>query len=439
MAAVDVILTLLDIIIGIIIIFITIIIFHPINLYKKYKVKEDQLFLQKVLITTIIICIFLLINIMNFFSDNLKKFSYIISNFLFNVFMIIIILYNFMMTLEFYYTYKNPIHYFNCLFKLNKFNYLQEFIIIISAIVSLGIDFALNYSKLNDDTKKNKSEDIIISYLILMPEWKPFAILIISIISLVLYCKIKSQINSFYFNKSDKVIKLINKRIINYLLYLIYGFFHLFPLISKIVNNDDDINSDYFNFFSTIFFYIVIIDDFVIHISEISTTKFCEYTLKNTFLGYFCTWFYKPKRRSKMSNEMSTLNSKSNDTTSFGNELSSSCSALISNNIYDKELVSIYKNGIFFEDYFLGYFDQILNIITASLYNVYNSKYFSTQANEQNLTKKLKISDISAIGGNMKDTSVSAIGTKTVVNTKNEIGEDTVKFTMMKNTETDDL
>ena len=436
MAAIDMILTFLDIVIGLIIIFTTIIIFHPINMYKQYKVKEEKLFLQKTLITTIFICLFLLINIINFFSD-LKKYSYIAINFLFNVYVMIYILYNFMITIEFYFTYKNPVHYFNCLFKQNKFNYLQEFIIIISAIASLGIDFALNYSKLNEETDKNGSDDIILSYLILMPEWKPIVILIISIISLVLYCKIKSIINSFYFNKSDKVIKVINKRTMNYLLYLIYGFFHLFPLVAKILDKNN-INSDYFNFFSTIFFYIVIIDDFIIYISELSTTKFCEYTLKQTLLGYFCSWFYKPKRGGKKASEMSSING-SNDTTSFQNELSSSCTSLISNSIYDKELVSIYKNGIFFEDYFLGYFDQILNIITASLYNVYNSKYFSTQANEQNLTKKLKISDISAIGGNMKDTSVSAIGTKTVVNTKNEVGEDTVKFTMIKNTETDDL
>ena len=105
------------------------------------------------------------------------------------------------------------------------------------------------------------------------------------------------------------------------------------------------------------------------------------------------------------------------DLTGFQNSLSSTLD-LVSNNVSDKELISIFKNGIFMEDYFLSYFDQILNIITASLYQVYNSKYFSTQANEQNLTNKLKIEDISAIGGNMKDTSVSAIGTKTVVNTK---------------------
>ena len=99
----------------------------------------------------------------------------------------------------------------------------------------------------------------------------------------------------------------------------------------------------------------------------------------------------------------------------------------------------MYKNGIFIEDYFLSYFDQILNIITSSLNQIYNSKHFSTQANEKSLTDKLKIEDISGIGGNMKDTSVSALGTKTVVTTKNEVGEDTVKFNIRKNMEIDDL
>ena len=39
----------------------------------------------------------------------------------------------------------------------------------------------------------------------------------------------------------------------------------------------------------------------------------------------------------------------------------------------------------------------------------------------------------------MKDTSVSALATKTVVNTKNDLGDETVKFNIIKNIETDDL
>ena len=50
--------------------------------------------------------------------------------------------------------------------------------------------------------------------------------------------------------------------------------------------------------------------------------------------------------------------------TTFQNETSTALD-VITNNPKDKELVAIYKNGIFFEDYFFNYFDQILNIITA--------------------------------------------------------------------------
>ena len=438
----DLVLTFLDFVFGIIIIFLTIIIFSPINKYKKYKVKEEQLFLQKTLITTIFFGLFIIFNLVSLFSQDLKKYFYIVSNLMFNTFLILIIFYNFMMTLEIYRTYKNPVHYFNRLFRQYKLNYLQEFIIFILCLISLIIDFAISYAnKDNSIFKENiEDEELQISYLILINDWKTFVILLLVIICIIYYCKLKSIINNFYFNNSDKLLNVINKRSMNFFLYLIYGLFYLFPLFSKALNDKSGFSST-FKFFATIFFYIVIIDDFMIHISEIASSKFCEYTLKRTLLGYFCSCFYKPEKNKKGSKALLVSDSSLNDKTetTFQNNISGSSFELVSHNIKDKELINVYKNNIFIEDYFLGYFDQILNIISSSLYQAYNSKYFSTQANEKNLTSKLKIEDISAIGGNMKDTSVSAIGTKTVVNAKNEVGEDTIKFDIRKNIENDDL
>jgi len=438
----DLVLTFLDFVFGIIIIFLTIIIFSPINKYKKYKVKEEQLFLQKTLITTIFFGLFIIFNLVSLFSQDLKKYFYIVSNLMFNTFLILIIFYNFMMTLEIYRTYKNPVHYFNRLFRQYKLNYLQEFIIFILCLISLIIDFAISYAnKDNSIFKENKDdEELQISYLILINDWKTFVILLLVIICIIYYCKLKSIINNFYFNNSDKLLNVINKRSMNFFLYLIYGLFYLFPLFSKALNDKSGFSST-FKFFATIFFYIVIIDDFMIHISEIASSKFCEYTLKRTLLGYFCSCFYKPEKNKKGSKALLVSDSSLNDKTetTFQNNISGSSFELVSHNTKDKELINVYKNNIFIEDYFLGYFDQILNIISSSLYQAYNSKYFSTQANEKNLTSKLKIEDISAIGGNMKDTSVSAIGTKTVVNAKNEVGEDTIKFDIRKNIENDDL
>jgi hypothetical protein len=439
MAALSIFLTFLDFVLSIFLIFLTIVIFHPINKYKRFKVKEDQLFLQKILITTLFFCFFLLFNILSFFDEEIKKHVYLASNFFFNTFFVLILLYNLMMTIEIYRTYVNPVHYFNRLFRQKQYNYIPELIILIIAIISLSVDLGIAFNKLKEESEEN-NDDLTLSYLFLIAEWKPFVIIIISIICIIFYCKLKSLISNFYFNHQDKLLNVISKRSMNNYLYLVFGIFYLFPLIEKIIKNSSS-NSEYVKLFGTLFFYIVIIDDYFIHLSEISTSKFCEYPLKRTLLGYFCSCFYKPKKAK--TGAMAPLIGESSvyektELTGFQNDFSSSLD-LVSNRVSDKELISVYKNGLFIEDYFLSYFDQILNIITSSLNQAYNSKYFSTQANEQTLTSKLKIEDISAIGGNMKDTSVSAIGTKTVVNTKSELGDDTVKFNITKNIETDDL
>ena len=439
MAALSIFLTFLDFVLSIFLIFLTIVIFHPINKYKRFKVKEDQLFLQKTLITTLFFCFFLLFNILSFFDEEIKKHVYLASNFFFNTFFVLILLYNLMMTIEIYRTYVNPVHYFNRLFRQKQYNYIPELIILIIAIISLSVDLGIAFNKLKEESEEN-NDDLTLSYLFLIAEWKPFVIIIISIICIIFYCKLKSLISNFYFNHQEKLLNVISKRSMNNYLYLVFGIFYLFPLIEKIIKNSSS-NSEYVKLFGTLFFYIVIIDDYFIHLSEISTSKFCEYPLKRTLLGYFCSCFYKPKKAK--TGAMAPLIGESSvyektELTGFQNDFSSSLD-LVSNRVSDKELISVYKNGLFVEDYFLSYFDQILNIITSSLNQAYNSKYFSTQANEQTLTSKLKIEDISAIGGNMKDTSVSAIGTKTVVNTKSELGDDTVKFNITKNIETDDL
>ena len=375
---------------------------------------------------------------MSYFSDDLKKYTYIASNFVFNAFVMILIIYNLLISIELYYTFNNPAHYFNRLFRQYKHNYLQELFIIIVTIVTIGLDFAICYKNLEKHSDE-KIDDISLSFMVLNDEWKPFCIIILSIINLIVYGKIKSKVNKFYFTNQDKLVKVISRRSLNIYLYLIYGIFHIFPLIAKLLD-DDSAKSEYFKLFSTLFFYIVIIDDYIIQISEIATSKFCEYRLKKTVLGYFCSCIYKPRkpRTGAMQPLVNESSMDKSDFSSFQNDFSNTLD-LVSNSINDKELVNIYKNNIFIEDYYLGYFDQFLNIITASLYQVYNSKYFSTQANERNLTNKLKIEDISAIGGNMKDTSVSAINTKAVVNAKNEIGEDTVRFNFDKNLHKDDL
>ena len=134
-----------------------------------------------------------------------------------------------------------------------------------------------------------------------------------------------------------------------------------------------------------------------------------------------------------------------NDTTtglvtssSLQNE-TTSVSELISNSPLDKELITIYKNGIFLEDYFLNFFDQILNVLTISIFQVYYSKFFSSKANDSRLSTDIDIGEeVSDIGGAYKaNMSISVTGDQ-LGDTKSKIGDNTATFDIRKNMEKDD-
>ena len=429
-----------------IMVFFTIIIFHPNNKYKKLKSKEDQLFLQKTLLTTIFFAITLLISVLDllsFISDTIILF--LVELFLFNVYVIDIILYNYFLAYELYSTYVNPVHYFNRIFKQKKYNYLYEIIIIIISIIILLIDvvlYIMDLYKIKDNIKTDANNDDKYYYcndsslFIIISRWKPILIILISFISLILCMKTKSKIKKFCFKNEEKLYNLISRRQMSNGLYLVYGLFYLLPICVNLTL------TEFYNIFGSIFFLIIICQDFLIHISIIASTKFCEYRLKKTLLGYFCSCFIKKasysNKKAPILNE-NTINDQIG--ASFQNETTTALD-INTNNPNDKELVSIFKNSIFLEDYFLNYFDQILNIISSSIFYVYSSKYFSSEANEQRLSNNIKIGeDVSCIGGTMQSVSVSNIGgiNKTQLSSNSEIGEDIVKFNIKKNMETDDL
>ena len=107
-------------IIGLFLLILTIIIFSPVNKRKKLKVKEDQLFLQKTLLTTIFSGFIILISILFIFQAYDSDILYLIELFFFNFYIIAIVLYNFFLSYELYSTYINPVHFFNRLFKQKK-------------------------------------------------------------------------------------------------------------------------------------------------------------------------------------------------------------------------------------------------------------------------------------------------------------------------------
>ena len=264
-----------------------------------------------------------------------------------------------------------------------------------------------------------------------MDRWKFTIIIILSFFSILLYFKIKSKIKKFCFKSQEKLYNLINKTALGNVLYFIYGLFYGLPVLANIEI------TEMYNIFGSIFLLIIICFDYVIYLSIIATTKFCEYRLGKNLLGYICSCFFKPPKYNTSTSadiNESTVNDESR-MASF--QTVTTITEFISSNPLDKELVSIYKNGIFIEDYFLNYFDQILNIISISLFQIYNSKYFSTQANELRLSSKIKMDiDVSGIPGNDRkksviDTSIHAEGS--------QVGDEIVRFNLKKNMQKDDF
>ena len=427
-------------------VFITITIFHPINRYKKVKSKEEQLFVQKTLITTLFFISILITSVLFILKIiNDTNIFFLIEVLAFNVYIIIIILYNFFLSLEIYYTYTNPVHYFNRLFKQNKFNYLQEFFLFIITILLALIDYVL-YTKDKYGIKKKEQKEKNFYYndasvFILIAKWKSFFIILFSLISIIVCFIIKKKIKKFCFKHQEKLYNVIDKRNLSNTLYLVYGLIYVLPICFKMEI------SEFYNIFASIAFLIIISDDFIMDISVIATTKFCEYRLRKTVLGFFCSWFVKPARHTSSTiplvNELSINDF--NGTSTFQNDTSTALE-IITNNPRDKELVSTYKSGVYMEDYFLGYFDQVLNIISAGIFHVFNSSFFSSKANETIMNNNIKIGDdVSCIKGafqnvtNMTMNATNMGGNKTVLSTKSEVGDETTRFRMRKNMEVDEF
>ena len=429
----------LSIIFGLVITFFTIIIFHPINSYKKLKTKEEQLFLQKTLLTTIFFILILVLDVIYIVFNEEKQHNIFITQvFIFNFYIISLVNYNYYLSYELFSTYSNPVHFFNRLFKQEKYNYLPEFKIFIVGLLVLFLDYLIYIVFIREGQSKKYNAYFTDESLIfvLMPEWKSLIIIIICVLSIRFCFKIKSQIKRFCFKKQEKLLNIIEKRILSNCLYLIYGIFYALPFITSVNANE------IYNMFGSLFFLLIIINDYLLHLSIIANQKFCQYKLQKTILGFFCSCLVSSPIYTSSTSPL-VNESYLNEFTGFSTFQNEVTSTLNSNNPNDKELLFMYKNGIFLEDYFLHYFDQVLNIITASIYQIYNSNHFSSKANDQRLSKNIKIGqDISSITGTFQNMSVSNTGltfNKTFNDTKNEIGDDIIRFDIKKNGETDNL
>ena len=420
-------------------------IFVPINKYKTIKTKEDQLFLQKNFVTMVFFGIDIFYGFLRILNIGIPEIINIIVTFIFNVYIISIIFYNLFLSLELNYTYSNPIHFFNRLFKQNSFNYVPEIIIIILSILILIFDIVIYII----GKEPYETENIAMNgdTRLVMPNFFKFTIiLLITSISVIIYLKMFSQIKKFGFKRQERLYSVINKRTLGNLLYIVYGLLYAVPFL--LLSNKQTLVG--FNKICSFIILIIITMDYLIHISILSSTKFCEYRLKRTIIGYICSFFWKPASsdtetmiplvgQDSTTNDSSDSSSGMGTTTSLQTNEITTVSELISNSPIDKELISIYKNGLFIEDYFMNFFDQILNVLTLSISKAYHSKHFSTKANDLRLSHDMNLDDdnVSRIGGG--SISISVIGDQHQSDeSKSEVGDDTATFDIKKNKEKDD-
>ena len=382
---------------------------------KPYKIKEDILFIEKQFLKCFILSIYILIflceillqggkennttdndNKNNKSNDNdnsIIKLLFKIKIYCFNIYIVLLFMNNFFLCIEDYFTYVNPIHYFNSLINKSKYNILYEIISISIALILSSLLYPYNkelFEKFNLSIDQEIIEDyqnpfIILNIITLL------CILLINIIIITLYIMLKLKLKKIIFKAREKLFRILNRKIIYTLSYIIFIFFNIILFFMEIKKSQ--LKNVFSKINSYLFLFVYFIDTFL-EIKTYSTSKFTQYKLKNTIVESIGNFLNRNKEEDRPTNnflesmlqEDSFINSKNNNSIDDDDE-DENDSLLMPINTNDIELVLIYRNNIFIEDYFYYYFDFIMNITLCSLFKIYKNKKFSPSALKNNQLK----------------------------------------------------
>ncbi len=405
--------------------------FQALHKYKKIRSKEEDLFLEKTLVTTICFGSYLflcLIMVLDICPNKRIAIPYQVQEYIYNVYIIALYIINFYINLEMFFTYKNPIHYYLIIFN-KKSRKIYELLLILVCVIFLALNIldplgeknSLNLEEIEKDKKENKRENYSSPFL-LLDNFKLIVMFGTNIAAIVFNFKLNFLLNKFEFGKKEKLTNIVKKKIICNFCYLAYPFYSLvtFGIYKEKEKNGKIEYED--NFLkivigSFIIFTILLIDSFM-ELFIISTTKFSQYKLRNTVVGFFGRLFPNDFgdeldiidniKLPKTSLDNSDEDEEDEVEEEKANSEDEANVSLIPRSPVDTELVSVFKNNIYFEDYFMSFCDQYLNIISACFNKIYSSKLFSVKSVEN---KKIKEEmggiSISGIGGieNMSNTA----------------------------------
>ena len=388
---------------------------------KIFKNKEENLILVYEINTVIflfiyaIFIIFWYIGKFSFFQEILYK----ILNYSFNIFIMILFGHNYMISLDNYYTYFYPIHFFSYLLKLNlnikNYNSIIGICIIIITTIFDVLYCEIDYIKTNikdiiyydlknssffecNDYKSSEVDNKNNIYpFILTNKYRGIILSVISLLTIFYLINVLLIIKKFYFKKNKSLkIKVIIQLIISILL-LIYS---IINIVWKF-NNFELINS-------FLFMIILFINNFLIFLNY-CLSRFVQFKLNRSLFGRIGSFLNKCFNKKEKFIPLTYSTDNIENISSFllmGSSYNFSSPPL---NNFEQELLLMYQNDIFLEDYYLNYFDQFLNIITSSLYKLYVSEIFSVKiVHNKKLNKELNIS-ASTIPGGISGSGTSGI------------------------------
>ena len=407
--------------------------------HKVFKNKEEFL----ILINQISTIVFLFIYIIYIIFWYIKKFLffqeilYKILNYSFNIYIIILYGLNYMISVDNYYTYKYPVHFFSYLLKINSniknYNAIIGIFIIFITFIFDFLYCEINYIKKNlkeviffdlnqtsffhcEDFKS--SNNINIYPFILINKYKGFILIALCLLTIFYLVYALFIVQKFYFKKNESLkIKIIIQLIIS-----------LFLLLYSIANTlEKYTNFDLIN--SSLFIFILLINN-LFFVINYCLSRFVQFKLKKSLfgkVGLFLNKFFN-KKENFIPLTYSTENIENiSSYLLIGNSYNFSDLPL---NNSDQELILMYQNDIFLEDYYLNYFDQFLNIITSSLYKLYDSEIFSPKvAHNKKLNKEMNISLSSIPGGNSGTSGINYSNISDEIN----ITENISSFTFYRN------
>ena len=268
---------------------------------KVYKTKEEYLILSNQICSLLILFLLFIYNILLFYFENIEndhnsliiKIYYYILNYSFDVYIIFLFANNYMIILDYYYTYTYPLHFFSYVLKISKniknfhtkffiwitiimslfdisyceIKYVKEFLSKIPIIKNISNFYLFQCNEFDDDNSENSFPFIITN------SYRGFILIIINFVTIMHILFLFPKVGNFSFNKNKLLKKNLRIKLYINLVYLIYA-------ISVVV-----VNGDIAPLLNEFFILILILVHNIAFILNYSSSKFVQFKLGKSLVN----------------------------------------------------------------------------------------------------------------------------------------------------------